>query len=347
MPFSLAELDARRIALLKPSALGDIVHSLPVLHALRQRFPAAEITWVVARSFAPLLDGHPDLSETLVFDRRGGWRSLVVLARELYRRRFDLVVDLQGLLRTGLMAAVTRASRRIGLSTAREGAGWFYTDTVRVPDPQSIHAVDRYWLVAETLGVGHLPKVFHVPLDPAALQWADELLKQRSRPWLVVAPGSRWLTKRWPPEHFAELLTRVRTRVGGSALLVGAADEAALTRQVAVALPEDSLDLAGQTSLPQLAALLSRADVVLSNDSGPLHLAAALGRPVVAPYTCTSIRRHGPYGQSGAVATSVGCAASYRRRCGRLDCMTELTPDRLWPVLDEVLARWRLPCRSA
>src|SRR5213594_2073703 len=124
----LHRVRAERIALLKPSALGDIIHSLPVLHALRTKYPAAHITWVVNRSYAALLDGHTDLSEILPFDRRGGVVAFLKLTSELFRRRFDLAVDLQGLLRTGLMAAATLAPRRIGLASAREGARLAYTD---------------------------------------------------------------------------------------------------------------------------------------------------------------------------------------------------------------------------
>jgi heptosyltransferase-1 len=335
----LTSIDAQRIALLKPSALGDIVHALPVLHALRERFPQARISWVVGRAYAPLLHGHPDLDETITFDRRGGLRSALVLARELRRRRFDLVIDLQGLLRTGLMCAAAPAARRIGLTTAREGARLFYTDVVQIPDPEATHAVGRYWLVAEALGAGRVVKRFDVPVNDDALSWANAMLRGLPRPWLVIAPGSRWLTKRWP--HFADLVRRTQREHGGSAILVGGSDEAALARGI------PGLDLIGKTTLPQLAALLSRADVMLANDSGPLHLAAALGRRVIAPYTCTKIVKHGPYSSPGAVASTVPCHGSYLKRCGSLACMSELTPDRLWPALDEALSSCQSRSRSA
>lgn len=339
----LTELEPARIALIKPSALGDVVHTLPVLQALRTRFPTARITWVVNRSLEPLLIGHPDLNETLPFDRRRGIRAVATLASELRRRRFDLVLDLQGLLRSGLMCAATLAARRVGFSSAREGSRWFYSDVVQ--DDLSVHAVDRYWRFAEALGAGDLPKRFVMPIADEARRWANQLLGRQSTPILIVASGSRWPTKRWP--HFAELLARAQRRFGGTAVLVGTRDEAPISQAIADALPDRCLDLTGRTTLPQLVALLARADVVLANDSGPLHLAAALGRPVVAPYTCTKVARHGPYGQSGAVETSVWCAGSYHRHCSRMDCMTELTADRLWPVLDEVLTRWASRCRSA
>jgi lipopolysaccharide heptosyltransferase I len=352
----LRDLRPHRIALLKPSALGDIIHSLPVLTALRRRFPHAHITWIVNRTYEPLLQGHRDLDETLAFDRRAmrdGWAaglaSYVGFLRELRRRNFDLLLDLQGLLRSGVMTAATGAQRRVGLSTAREGATLFYTDVVRVADFHAVHAVDRYWRLAEELGAGDSQKIFHVPISVEARRWAESVLTELPRPRLVLGVGSRWETKRWPPSFFADLASRVRRRFGGSTLFVGSADEAALADEVRRAVGEPALDVTGRTTLPQLAALLNRADVMLANDTGPLHLAAALGRPVVAPYTCTLDRLNGPYAASagGAVETSVWCKGSYVKRCKRMECMTELTPDRLWPTLCEVMQSWESRARSA
>jgi ADP-heptose:LPS heptosyltransferase len=168
------------------------------------------------------------------------------------------------------------------------------------------------------------------------------------RPWLALGVGARWVTKRWPAGHFAELARRAQAEFGGSAVFVGSADEAPLARQVAEQLSGPALDLAGRTTLPQLAAVLALADAMLANDTGPLHLAAALGRPVVAPYTCTRVALHGPFGQSdGCAETAVHCAGSYVKRCGRLECMAELTPDRLWGALSARLSAWQRHSRSA
>jgi lipopolysaccharide heptosyltransferase I len=341
----LRDYPARRIALIKPSALGDIVHSLPVLTALRRRYPQAYIAWVVNRSYEALLRGHPDLDATVPFERGASKSGFLSAARkygEFFHRfrqqRFDLVIDLQGLLRSGLIAAVSGAARRVGLSTAREGAPWFYSDVIPVADFHAIHAVDRYWLIAEALGVGNNPKCFRVPLPEPERRWAAEFLRDCPRPWIVLGVGSRWLTKRWPPEHFATLARRAQEDTGGSVLFVGGRDETPLAQATAAHLRGVVRDLTGQTTLPQLAALLAAVDVMVANDTGPLHLAAALGRPVVAPYTCTRVRLNGPYGaEAGAVETQVWCQGSYLKRCDRLECMTELTPDRLWPILQGVL----------
>lgn len=350
----LADLHARRIALIKPSALGDVVHSLPVLNALRHKFPDARISWIVNRSYQSLIEGHRALDETIAFDRgamKGGWRKAakasLSLARELRRRQFDLVIDLQGLARSGLMTLATGASRRVGLSTAREGAHLAYTDVIPIPDPQQRHAVDHYWCVAEALGVGGIPRRFDVPVRPESRAWAQEQLQDLPRPWIAFGVGARWLTKRWPPQHFASLASRAQDAFGGTAFFIGAPDEAPLAKHVIGQLRGPCRDFVGLTTLQQLAGLLEAADVMISNDSGPLHLAAALGRPCVAPYTCTLVRRHGPYGQTGGVETNVWCKGSYIRTCDRLECMTELTPDRLWPTLAAILSSWTSHSRSA
>lgn len=347
--------DARRIALLKPSALGDIVHSLPVLSALRRRFPAAAITWIVNKSYEPLIAGHPDLTDTLAFDR-GSFKKRIGpavayslgFAAELRRRRFDLVIDLQGLLRTGLMCLATGAPRRVGFANAREGSRYAYTHRIRVPDADRIHAVDRYWRVAEALGAGEGPKLFQVPLKADALAWANTEIAGLPRPLLAVAVGARWLTKRWPPGHFAELMRRVQSRFGGTCLFVGTGDDTALTLEVTSSLRGPARDFTGKTTLPQLAALLSLADVMIANDTGPLHLAAALGRPCIAPYTCTRVALHGPYGSmGGGVETSVACRGSYLKTCNNMICMPDLTPDRLWVRLAEELDIWSRISHSA
>jgi lipopolysaccharide heptosyltransferase I len=350
----LCEYPARRIALIKPSALGDIVHSLPVLTAVRQRYPAAHIAWVVNRAYEPLLRDHPDLDETLAFDRHGArgevgavLRSLRFLSR-LRNRRFDLVIDLQGLLRTGIMVLASGARRRVGLSTAREGAARAYTDCIEVPDADNVHAVDRYWLVAEALGARTKEIGFKVPIEPAALQWAFQKLGAFPRPWLMLGVGARWLTKRWPAEHFAALAQQAHQRFGATTIFVGGRDEAPLAQKAAGALAGPVYNLTDQTTLPQLVAVLSIADLMLANDTGPLHLAVALGRPVVAPYTCTRIRLTGPYRRQGsAVATGIWCAGSLLKTCPRLECMTELTPARLWPVVEEALSQWQMANQSA
>ena len=337
----------RRVLIVKPSALGDIAHALPVLGALKGKWPGAGIDWLANAAFAPLLDGHPLIHEVLRFDRaRYKSAPLAALsysrrfAHELRRRRYDLVIDLQGLARTGLMTLATGAPVRVGFANAREGSRLAYTHVVRVPDAESIHAVERYWRVAEYLGAGDAPKHFGLPVRPERAAEAAGLLAGLPRPVVAVAAGARWLTKRWPAGHFAECLNRAHAEFGASVVLVGAPDDGELHAELAKRLAGPALDLTGKTPLPLLAAVLASADAVFANDTGPLHLAVALGRKCVAPYTCTSVVKHGPYGQlARGVPTTVPCAASYLRQCPHgLVCFGELTPDRVYPALAEALS---------
>src|SRR5262249_61418643 len=165
-----------------------------------------------------------------------------------------------------------------------------------------------------------------------------------------------WLTKRWPTAHFAELVRRAQAHSGGTCVFVGVADDTPMSLEViaqagmpvlpgscvgGTGIPACARDFTGKTTLPRLAALLSGCDAMVANDTGPLHLAAALGTPCVAPYTCTKVALHGPYGSpGGGIETSVPCGGSYLKKCDRLICMPELTPDRLWPRLAEVLDTW-------
>jgi lipopolysaccharide heptosyltransferase I len=333
-----------RIALLKPSSLGDIVHALPVLTAVRTLYPAAEITWIVHRAFAELLHGHPHLDGLITLDRglmrRSWWRGSLEamrVLRQIRARRFDLVLDLQGLLRSGIMCWWSGAPRTLGFANAREGARWCYREVVAVP-ADVVHAVDRNWLFVAHLGGGHLAKQFLLPTNPAAESWAAATLARHARPWWAVNLGTRWETKRWPVRHFVQLLERAMAKYAGTAILVGGPDESRLGQEFIAQARGPAVNLIGQTTLPQLTAVLRLADVMVSNDSGPLHLADALGKPVVAPYTCTSPARTGPYhGRGGAVPTGVACAASYLKRCDKMICMTELIPDRLFPAVEAAL----------
>ena len=340
----LEHLNATRIAIIKPSALGDVVHALPVLGALRRRFPSAHIAWIVNRAYQSLIEDHACLNETIPFDRsamKAGWRtaaqSSLSFARRLRRMRFDLVIDLQGLARSAVMTLATGAARRVGLSTAREGARLAYTDVVTIQNPSNRHAIDHYWDVVEAFGAGSLAKEFNIPVRSDAKAWAQSQLADCPRPWMAFGVGARWLTKRWPPASFAELANRAQATFGGTVFFVGSPDEKPLAQEVASQLGGPRRDFVGTTTIQQLAALLEAADVMVANDTGPLHLAVALGRPTVAPYTCTQVRRHGPYGQSGGIETTVFCKGSYIRVCDRLDCMSELRADRLWPALSGIL----------
>jgi len=330
----LEKLEPERICLIKPSALGDVVQALPVLCALRRRFPEAKIAWVVASAYAELLAGHEALDELIQFDRSAvslfsasGRSELRRLAAALRSRRFDLSIDLQGLLRSGLICWLTAAERRVGMSDAREGSWLFYTDTVRIP-PDCTLAIDRYMRVASSLGAEASRIEFRVPVPAEARRWAASALQGATGPLVGLAPGARWPTKRWPADRYAVVADGLVRHFGATIVLLGSAADRQAAAAIAAALPTGHcIDLVGKTDLKQLAAVLAQLQLLITNDSGPMHLAAAVGTPVAAIFTCTSPARAAPYGPHIVIEPDIWCAGSYLRRCARMDCLIALSPD--------------------
>lgn len=350
-PSRLLEVDAQRICLIKPSALGDVVQTLPLLGVLRRRFPTATVSWVVRRDFADLLTGHPDLTDIIPFHRHGSWWESWRLLKQLKHRRFDLVFDLQGLSRTAIMTLATGAPLRVGLEMSREGAS-LACNCILPASGRSVPAHLRYWRVAESLGLHDHSQKPIIPTTAADRGWVADLLHSLPRPILAIHAGAGWQTKRWPAEKFAEIARRFE----GSVVVVGSAGERPLAARVigtTAAQQRRVLNLAGETTLKQLSALLAAVDVVVSNDSGPMHLAAALGTPVVGVFTCTSPGLSGPAGTiHELISTSVTCAASYYKKCpmsgaAHLGCLAELPVDRVWNALARILERRSAVARSA
>lgn len=328
--FQISTYNFRRILLIKPSALGDVVHALPVLKLLRQRFPDAYLTWMISPAFASLIRHHPDIDGVLEFDRKGlgnlshgadGVSGLADLANQLSGGDFDLVIDLQGLLRSGLFAWATHAPVRIGFGYAREGAWLGYTHHVDTPHHER-HAVERYLDVAEALGCGRGPIEFDFALRDFDRTFVSDAIGDAGR-YAVILPGTNWDTKRWPVEHFAALALRIRAELGLSVVIAGASD----ILKAATQIPHD-LNLAAKTTLPQLVALLERASLVVANDSGPMHIASALGRPLVTIFGPTNPVRTGPYARlDSVVRLEIACSPCYARKCDHTSCMRWLTPD--------------------
>jgi heptosyltransferase-1 len=211
-----------------------------------------------------------------------------------------------------------------------------YTD--RVPAVWEMPNWERYALIARACGCDDALPPARLPLTEAHHDFARRALAGLPRPILAVHPGAAWETKRWPPAHFAELARRAHRRFAASVVLVGGPGEGQLCRQIAARLTGPLVDLGEQTGLLELAAVAQSADVFLSGDTGPMHLAAAVGTPTVSVFTCTSPLQAGPRGCEGLLtATKVPCAASYLRKCPAMVCMEELTPDRVWPAVCRAL----------
>jgi lipopolysaccharide heptosyltransferase I len=376
----LRDRDFSRILLVKPSAVGDVVHTIPIIAKLRARYPGARIDWFLTPAIAELVGRHPALSGVVLFDRRGldgWWRSpsraaaLARLLRSLRAAKYDLVIDLHGQFRSAVFVLATGAHVRIGFDRPRASIrrlsrplpieayrhGWtgarelsWLAYTHRIPIPTlDVHAVDRYLWLGPILGLDDGPPDFRFPIPADAADRVDELLRAggiNGQPVAVLFPGTQWETKHWPAARFADV-ARHLLATGFGVVLAGSPAEEAVCREVAAGCPM-AVDLAGKTTLTESAALIARAAVCVTNDSGPMHLAAALGRPVVAVFGPTDPVWVGPYGSPETVVRAgVPCSPCYLRRLARCPyahaCMTGASAEAVNAKVDAALARSGFP----
>ncbi len=338
------------ILIIKPSAMGDIVCALPVPAAIKRRWPQAKVSWLVASHLEQMVTDHPDIDQVISFDRKKyrhivrSWpvgRRFLKFLGQLRRNNFDLVIDLQGLFRSGFLAWCTGAAVRIGPHEKRE-MGWiFYTHRLERCDKQT-HAVDRICTLGQLLPIDLDTPTFKLPITNAAQQSAGNLLDPISvpegQPFAVLAVGGTWQSKRWGIERFSQVADQLISKYGLAVVLVGQRCEKPLAEQLTSQSRRPIANLVTKTSLKELMALLVRASVVVTNDSGPMHIAAALGRPTVAIFGPTNPQRTGPYGQLDHVLQSkLPCLPCYKRRCAELTCMNDITTDQVMAMIAKVL----------
>lgn len=340
-----------RILIVKPSSFGDIVMALPALALLRRRHPDAEIGWFVNTEFAALLEGHPMLARVHQWDRgrrRSAWGlargagALGPVLREVRECGYDVAYDFQGLFRSGWVTRRSGAPVRVGFRNGRELSPLFYTDRRDTPE-SAVHAVDRYRRLVDPDSADQVE--FPLAIDEAARDAARSLLAElglgAGERFVAVNPGARWQSKRWPPERFGEVAAWIHDRAGLRSVCVGSAAFRNAARGVAAAGGEAVLDATGRTSLKELAAVLQDAVFVLSNDSGPMHLAVAAGTPVVALFGPTDPARIGPYGPGHEVVQAqVECAPCSKRDCPeKPPCMAILGVKQVARACERMLVR--------
>ena len=279
----------QRILIVKPSSMGDIIHGLLIAEAIKTQLPEVSIDWVVRREFAELVEAAAVIDHTYIFERSAGVGGFVRLIREVRRQRYDAVLDLQGLARTGILTRAAHAKRKIGRSDARECAWIGYNEkTPALPAGQPPHAVKILSAFLPVLGLKEeLPRSlsFDVPEQSVELPEPVDGGKR-----VVLFPESRRAEKNWMGY---EPLTRWlldQPEVGQVVWCGHVPFEASEPLE-----DERLVNLTGQTGIAQLPELLNAADCVVSNDSGPMHLAAALGRPLVTLFGPTAPERFGPY----------------------------------------------------
>ncbi|MBI5097897.1 MAG: lipopolysaccharide heptosyltransferase I [Nitrospirae bacterium] len=356
-----------KILVIKPSSLGDVVHALPFLKAVKDSLPDAKIDWVISKNLKGLIEDNPLIHEVIIFDK-DSWKNIRNLTgtineislfkKTLKEKRYDMVVDLQGLLRSGIVTHYTPADTKIGFADAREGSSFFYNRKISVNG--TVHAVDKCLEIAKAIGARISKVEFPLKIDETSKDRIKKLIGDVSE-YIVVVPSARWVTKRWPVEYFAQLITKLPIPcviTGGKGdreiaqeIIERAqniehrtrnADNPSELKTQNSKLKTQILNLAGRTNLKELVALIAGSKVVLSNDSGPMHIAAALDKPIVALFGPTDPVKTGPYGwqknKNLKVLTSgVSCSPCFRKKCKNFTCMNMINVEKVFNAIKEYI----------
>jgi heptosyltransferase I len=336
-----------KILILKPSSLGDVIQALPVLRLLKRRFPESRIYWWLSSDLLALFEEDPQITGLFPFERRRWarpwhWPELIADVWQMRALEFDWIIDLQGLARSGWLAWFANGALTVGVDDPREGAGAFHD--VAVPRPSSqTHAVDWYLSVLPRLGVPVSFDFEWLPVRSKAAAAIRQKWPVMNHRWIALQPGARWLNKRWPVEHFIRLVQRLAKDLPDHRFaILGSRSDVSLTAPLLRAAPGRCVDLANQTTLPEMIEWLRSVDLLITNDTGPMHVAAAMNKPVVALFGPTDPRRTGPYGQlDRAVRLGLACSPCLSSSCRfrpRLECLEALRPDRVGEQVLERLA---------
>jgi lipopolysaccharide heptosyltransferase I len=333
-----------RILLVKLSSFGDVLHALPTLEALREAYPTGHITWLVEAAYAPLLSGHPALDEVWIAPRLrpaeffsgSNPAALRRLLQQLRAQPFDLVVDVQGLFKSALWVALAKSPRKVGYDRTRELSYLPLTERVPPFDPEA-HAVRRYLNLAHYLGAPPATPRFRLGLDAAA-DIAALIPAGTGAPLVVLHPGARWASKLWPPASWANLAEWFHAQ-GFQIAVTGSPADQKLVADITAQCRAPLINLAGATSLAQLAAILRKTRLAVTTDTGVMHLAAALGTPVTALFGPTAPWRTGPFGPGHQVVRlGLPCSPCFKRHCPTPRCLTDLTPEMVAAACEKILS---------
>ena len=348
------------ILIVKMSALGDVVQALPVVSALKEAFGSCSIHWLVEEAAEDVVRSHPGLDRVLVYPRRdwagaafkpGEWPRLAADVRRLVRTlrsvEYDMVIDFQGLFKSGFWTKVAAGKRKIGFRGVREFGYLALNERVPSLSPD-VHAVERYLHLVQAASGKKTESVrFGLEVPESSFNMARELIRdaggEPDKPLGVLVTGTRWKTKHWNDTAFAEVADAMIDRLGLQIAFVGVKGDRDRVERILGRMKNPAMNFAGKTSVRTLMALLKSARVAVSVDSGPMHLAAALGTPVVAVFGPTAPWRTGPY-DNGAdlhrvVRADSPCSPCFKRVCDRPVCMESIRPEEVVRAIEDVLGR--------
>ena len=335
------KLDPKKILIILHGSIGDVVRAIPTANALRGAYPKAKIAWAIEPAALPLVEHHAAVDEPILFDRRHWRKSLGPFLCRVRRERFDLVLDLQRLFKSGLISWWSGAPCRIGFHRcdAKE-FNWLFNNHHISAGEKGLSKLMHYLKFAEYLGLTASVR-WDLPLMAEREGRIKMLLDGVGRRFAVFFVGSRWESKQWFPNQTAQCADEVQRRYGLDPVLLGSREDIGVARAVQQACATRPASLVGQTSLAEAMGIIGQAEVAVGPDTGLMHIAAAVGTPVVSLWGATSPERTGPYGCDHLVIRGrARCSPCYLRRCpiGRL-CMQAIDVEEVAAKVGEALAR--------
>ena len=343
------------ILIVKLSAIGDVIHTLPVLNAVRRHYPRARITWLVEEAAAGLLEGHRSLDRVLVSKRkrwlkglagptRGRYiREALIFIKALRDTRYDMILDLQASLKGGILVGLARGRRKIGFGKGLEHQEYSYlflNEKIPAVDME-VHALTRGLMLLEHVGIAADKVDYHLPVSGRDREDIARMLKTAglsgSAKLVAINPVAQWDTKLWESRKFANLADLLIERYGVAVVFSGGPDDRPVIGEIESRMKFSALNLAGRTTLKGLAALYEKALFLVSTDTGPMHLGAAVGIPVVALFGATAPWRTGPFGREHRVVRAdCSCSPCFKRRCETTHCMTGITVEMVITEIEKL-----------
>jgi len=341
------------ILIIKLSAIGDVIHTLPFLEVLRDNFPDARIDWLVEEEASQIIEGHEGIDRVIISHRKS-WQTRVIkgkdhvrvvkevvrFLKELRSEEYDLVIDLQGLFKSGILTGLSKGKRKIGSTGSREGSSFFLTERP-YPVDYNQHALDRYLKLIKHLKCDKDSWKGSIPIRDSDKRSIDKLIHEngiQDKRLVAINPMARWKTKLWDSERFAILANRIHKELSCTVIFTGGRDDRSRVVEIIDRMDEMPINLTGQTSLKELAYLYSRCRLMISTDTGPMHMAAAMDCPVVALFGPTAPWRTGPYGKGHRVVRGEAeCSPCFKKRCDHMTCMREITAERAFESVKQLL----------
>ncbi|MDL1967143.1 MAG: lipopolysaccharide heptosyltransferase II [Deltaproteobacteria bacterium] len=346
-----------KILVVKLSAIGDVIHTMPSLNAIRKHYPDAHITWLIEEAASSLVVGHEALDRVII-SKRKQWvkeilnpsclnniKKVYRFVKELRDTEYDLIIDFQGLLKSAVLIALARGKRKTGFDKGMEHMehSYIFLNERILPVNMDNHALLRSLMLINALGIKSKEIEYKIPVSNYTRNITDKLLERHGikNPGILAAinPVAKWKTKLWDNRKFALLADKLIEKYNASLIFTGSQSDRSTIDKIMSCMSQSAVNLTGETTLKNLAALYKKTKFLISTDTGPMHMAAAVGTPVIALFGPTAPCRTGPFGSEHKILRSgLDCSPCFKRQCSTIDCMKQISVEQVMDAVDSILS---------